>query len=571
MRFGVKVFLFAALACGLVCVPGAFAQGESQQNPQPDQNDKKTAKQAAKQRSKRDKDLFNELDSQYKKWLNEDVVYIISPEERSAFLHLQTNEEREQFIEAFWQRRNPDPDSAENTFKEEHYRRIAYTNEHFSSGIPGWKTDRGRIYIMWGPPDEIQSHPSGGSYDRPAEEGGGETSTYPFEDWRYRYLEGIGENVELEFVDPTMSGEYHLTMDPSEKDALLYVPGAGLTQMESMGLSSKTARFNNTDGTHMAAPVGGMTPETMQEFSRLDLYAKIQQAPPVKFKDLEAYSTSRLVRDQIKFEYRTDFLRITSDTVLVPITIQIPTRQLSFQEKNGVDSDSVNLFGRVTSLSGRIVNTFEDTVRRDVPAALLQQSLGTASIYQKAIPLTPGLYRLDIVLKDINNGNVGVVNTRLAVPRFEDDSLSSSTLILADEILRVSSKDIGLGQFVLGDVKVRPRIDAIFTANDRMGVFLQVYNLKVDDKTHKPDATVQYRVTKDKDTNPVLKFDLGDDKLPQHGQELTLENVITLGSLSPGKYKLEVAVTDNLAKKTITPMSEFTVRAAGSSPQPQGR
>lgn len=570
MRFGLKVFLFAALTCGLVCVPGAFAQGESQQTTQPDQNDKKAAKQAAKQRSKRDKDLFNELDSQYKKWLNEDVVYIISPEERSAFLHLQTNEEREQFIEAFWQRRNPDPDSAENTFKEEHYRRIAYANEHYSSGIPGWKTDRGRIYIMWGPPDEIQSHPSGGSYDRPADEGGGETSTYPFEDWRYRYLEGIGENVELEFVDPTMSGEYHLTMDPSEKDALTYVPGAGLTEMESMGLSSKTARFNNTDGTHMAAPLG-MTPETMQEFSRLDLYAKIQQAPPVKFKDLEAVVTSRLVRDQIKFEYRTDFLRITSDTVLVPITVQIPTRQLSFQEKNGVDSASVNLFGRVTSLSGRIVNTFEDTVRRDVPAALLQQSLGTASIYQKAIPLTPGLYRLDIVLKDINNGNVGVVNTRLAVPRFEDDSLSSSTLILADEILRVSSKDIGLGQFVLGDVKVRPRIDAIFTANDRMGVFLQVYNLKVDDKTHKPDATVQYRVMKDKDTNPVLKFDLADDKLPQHGQELTLENVITLGSLSPGKYKLEVAVTDNLAKKTITPVSEFTVRAAGSSPQPQGR
>jgi GWxTD domain-containing protein len=574
MRFGVKVFLFGVLAGGLVCVPRAFSQGESQQTPssqQPDQNDKKAAKQAAKQRSKRDKDLFNELDSQYKKWLNEDVVYIISPEERSAFLHLQTNEEREQFIEHFWQRRNPDPDSAENTFKEEHYRRIAYTNEHYSSGIPGWKTDRGRIYIMWGPPDEVQSHPSGGSYDRPAEEGGGETSTYPFEDWRYRYLEGIGENVELEFVDPTMSGEYHLTMDPSEKDALLYVPGAGLTQMESMGLSSKTARFNNTDGTHMASPVGGMTPETMQEFSRLDLYAKIQQAPPVKFKDLEAVVTSRLVRDQVKFQYRTDFLRITSDTVLVPITIQIPTRQLSFQEKNGVDSASVNLFGRVTSLSGRIVNTFEDNVRRDVPAALLQQSLGTASIYQKAIPLTPGLYRLDIVLKDTNNGNVGVVNTRLAVPRFEDDSLTSSTLILADEILRVSSKDIGLGQFVLGDLKVRPRIDAIFGANDRMGVFLQVYNLKVDDKTHKPDASVQYRVMKDKETNPVLKFDLGNDKLPDHGEELTLENVITLGSLSPGKYKLEVAVTDNLAKKTITPVTEFTVRSAGAPPQPQGR
>src|ERR1700723_1263793 len=545
MRSTVKVFLFGVLACALVYVPRASAQGESPTQ-QPDQNDKKAARQAAKQRSKRDKDLFNELDSQYKKWLNEDVVYIISPEERSSFLHLSTNEEREQFIEAFWQRRNPDPDSAENTFKEEHYRRIAYANEHFSSGIPGWKTDRGRIYIMWGPADEVQSHPSGGSYDRPASEGGGETSTYPFEDWRYRYLEGIGENVELEFVDPTMTGEYKLTTDPSEKDALLYVPGAGLTQMESMGLASKTDRFNNTDGTHMAPGIGGGSPETLNEFTRLELYSKINQPPPVKFKDLEAGLPSRLVRDQIKFQYRTDFLRITSETVLVPITVQIPTKQLSFTQKNGVESANVNLFGRVTSISGRIVQTFEDNVRRDYPAAQLQKSLATASIYQKAIPLSPGLYRLDIVLKDTNNGNVGVVNTRLAVPRFEDYSLSSSALILADEIKRVSAHDIGLGQFVLGDVKVRPRIDSSFTASDEMGVFLQVYNLKVDDKTHKADASVQYRVTMDKENDPILKYDLGGDKLPLHGEEMTLQNIITLGSLKPGKYKLEVAIPDNL-------------------------
>src|SRR3984893_15302902 len=374
-----KVFLFAMLAGGLAVSPSAFAQ-DTRQN----QTDPKAAKQAAKQKSKSDNQLKKELDSQYKVWLDQDVVYIISPEERSAFLHLATNEEREQFIEQFWQRRNPDPDSVDNTFKEEHYRRIAYANEHFSSGIPGWKTDRGRIHIMWGPADEVQSHPSGGSYERPSSEGGGETSTYPFEDWRYRYLEGIGENVEIEFVDPTMSGEYKLTMDPSEKDALLMIPGAGLTEMESMGLASKTQRFNNTDGTHLAAPLG-MRPESMSELSRLDLYAKIQQAPPVKFKDLEAVVTSRLVRDQVKFDYRFYFLRITSDTVLVPITVQIPTSQLSFQEKQGVDSATVNLFARISTLSGRIVQTFEDTVKRDVPASLLQQSLSTSSIYQKAV------------------------------------------------------------------------------------------------------------------------------------------------------------------------------------------
>ena len=315
-----------------------------------------------------------------------------------------------------------------------------------------------------------------------------------------------------------------------------------------------------------------MRPEKDSEFSRLELNAKIQQAPAVKFKDLEAVVTSRLVKDQVKFDYRFDFLRITSDTVLVPITVQIPTRQLSFAEKDGVDSATVNLFARITTLSGRPVQTFEDTVHRDVPAALLQQSLSTSSIYQKAVPLRPGLYRLDIVLKDVNSNNVGVVNTRLAVPRFEDDKLSTSSLIMADQIQRVSAKDIGLGQFVLGDLKVRPKMDSAFLPSEMMGVFLQVYNLKVDEKTHKADVSVQFRVLREKETEPLKKFDLARDQIPEHGEELTLQNVVTLGSFGPGKYKLEVAVTDNLAKQTITPTSDFTVKpAAAPAAAPQGK
>jgi len=562
-----NTFRRLTIAVGLLGLSAVYAGAVPQQDSQtqPDQQDQtnqsKQTKKNGKQKSERD--LFKELDKQYQKWLNEDVVYIITPEERRSFLHLSTNEEREQFIEAFWQRRNPDPDSPENTFKEEHYRRIAYANEHFASGIPGWKTDRGKIYIMWGPPDEIDAHPTGGTWDRPMDQGGGETTTYAYEDWRYRYLEGqgLGENVELEFVDPTGTGEYHLTMDPSEKDALLMVPGAGLTLAESMGMADKSQRFMNTDGTHMAENEMGMGLNTNdEEFNRLEKYADILRPPPVKFKDLEADAMSRVVHDQVKFDYRFDFLRITSDTVLVPITVQIPVRQLSFQEKDGVDSASIDLFVRVTSLGGRIVQTFEDTLRSDIPASLLQKSLNTSRIYQKTVPLSPNLYRLDIVVKDVNSGNVGVVNTRLPVPHFQDDELSASSLILADDIQPVSSKDIGIGQFVLGDVKVRPKLDGSFTPKDAMGVYLQVYNLKVDDKTHKSDTSVQYRVKKDKDSEPMLKFDIPPDKLPQHGEELTLEQLITLGSLAPGKYQLEVAVTDNLTKQTITPTADFTVK-----------
>src|SRR6201988_2311282 len=363
------------------------------------QNQKLTKEQKQKM-----KKTLKELDTPYKTWLNEDVVYIISPEERTAFGQLETNEEREQFIEAFWLRRSSNPDLPDNDFKEEHYRRIAYANEHFASGVPGWKTDRGRIYIIWGKPDEIESHPTGGTYDRPMEEGGGSTTTYPWETWRYRYLEGIQENVELEFVDPSGSGEYHLTTDPSEKDALLHVPGAGLSLLESMGMASKTDRFTRSDGTNLPTALGG-TPASMDEFNRLEQYSKAFRPPAVKYKDLEAIVTARIVRDQLHFAYRTDYLKVTNDTILVPVTVQIPNNQLSFENKDGVHSATMNIFGRVSTLTGRVVQTFEDPVSRDFPESLFQRSLKLQSIYQKAVPLRPGLYRLDIGIKDVKSGN----------------------------------------------------------------------------------------------------------------------------------------------------------------------
>jgi GWxTD domain-containing protein len=535
-----------------IAMPPVFAHPvqDPGASPAPQKLDKDT-----KRKMKR---TLKELDSAYKQWLTEDVTYIISPEERNAFLQLDTNEEREQFIEQFWLRRSSNPDLPENDFKEEHYRRIAYANEHYASGIPGWKTDRGRMYIMWGPPDEIESHPTGGTYDRPMEEGGGSTTTYPWETWRWRYLEGIGENIILEFVDPSGSGEYHLTMDPSEKDALLHVPGAGLSLMESMGMASKADRFTRSDGTNLPTSMGGQ-PASMNEFNRLELYAKVNKPPEVKFKDLEAVVTSRIVRDQVHFNWRTDYLKVTNDTVLVPVTIQIPNSQLSFQSKDGIHSATLNIFGRVSTLTGRVVQTFEDPVSKDFPDSLFQQSLKLQSIYQKAVPLRPGLYRLDLVIKDVQSGNIGVVNTRLQVPRYEDDKLEASSLILADQIERVPAKQIGAGQFVLGSSKVRPRLEGDFTTADKLGIYMQVYNLKPDDKSHKSSATFQYTVKKGKDQ--VMQFKETSEEMKQTGDQVTIERLLPLATLPPGKYSLEVNATDTLSNQTISRSAEFTVKA----------
>jgi GWxTD domain-containing protein len=553
----IRALIATAFSFAILIPPVSGQQGQQAQDPSNPPPPQTLTKEQRKEQKQKARKTLKELDSQYRQWLNEDVIYIISPEERNAFLQLDTNEEREQFIEQFWLRRSSNPDLPDNDFKEEHYRRIAYANEHYASGIPGWKTDRGRMYIMWGPADEVDSHPSGGTYDRPMEEGGGSTTTYPWETWRWRYLEGIGENIILEFVDPSGSGEYHLTMDPSEKDALLHVPGAGLSLLESMGMASKTDRFTRSDGTNLPTAMGG-TPASMDEFNRLELYAKVQKAPPVKFKDLEAIVTARIVRDQLKFTWRTDFMKVTNDTVLVPITIQVSNGQLNFQAKDGIHSATMNVFGRVSTLTGRVVQTFEDPVSKDFPDSLFQQSLKLQSIYQKAVPLRPGLYRLDIVIKDVQSGNVGVINTRLAVPRYADEKLDASTLILADQLEHVPAKQIGTGQFVLGSTKVRPRLDSDFTTSDRMGIYLQVYNLKPDDKTHKSSATFQFTVKKG--AEQVLQFKETSEEMKQTGDQVTIERWLPLASLAPGKYTIEINATDGISNQSISKTADFTVR-----------
>lgn len=559
MSITIKHISFFVAAFALLSLPprAQQAQTPSPTTTSPSSTELPQNQKLTKEQKQKMKKTLKELDTPYKTWLNEDVVYIISPEERQAFLQLETNEEREQFIEAFWLRRSTNPDLPDNDFKEEHYRRIAYANEHFASGIPGWKTDRGRIYIIWGKPDEIESHPTGGTYDRPIEEGGGSTTTYAWERWRYRYLEGIQENVELEFVDPSGSGEYHLTMDPSEKDALLHVPGAGLSLMESMGMASKADRFTRSDGTNMPTTMGG-TPASLNEFNRLELYAKVQRPPEVKYKDLEAIVTSRMVRDQLKFNYRTDYLKVTSDTVLVPVTVQIPNNQLSFKAKDGVHSAEVNIFGRVSSLTGKVVQTFEDSVAKDFPDSLFQLSVKQMSIYQKSLPLRPGLYRLDLVVKDVSSGNVGAVNTRLAVPRYDDEKLEASSLILADQIEHVPAKQVGTGQFVLGSSKVRPRMDGDFTAADKLGIYLQVYNLKPDEKTHKSSAAFVFTVKKA--DQQVMQFKESSEDMKQTGDQMTIERLLPLATLAPGKYTLEVSATDRLAETTISRTADFSIK-----------
>jgi GWxTD domain-containing protein len=585
MMFNSRYFLFAALGCGLISFPAAGVL--AQQNAAPAQQAQPSAGQGQgsgqgqeadptkrqlndKERYKAQRALRQELSHTYKTWLNEEVPYIISDDERKAFLSLSNDEEREAFIESFWQRRNPSPDSPENEFREEHYRRIQYANDHFAAGKPGWKTDRGHIYISFGPPDNIDSHPSGGLYERPAEEGGGNTSTFPFEVWHYRYLEGIGENVDIEFVDTCQCGDYHFTIDRSEKDALKNVPGAGLTQWEEENKSDKSDRFK---GGSLEQLGGGPMGEKAQgqEFDRIELAAKLFAPPPVKYKDLENdldqfNSSHKLLQGPVfPFDVRTDYVKVTDSMDLVPITLQIRNRDITFVTKDGVSKGVVNILGKVTTIMHKTVQTFEDTVEVTEPSELLEKSLDRRSLYWKSLPLPPGLYRLDVAIKDVNNpDHIGIYGRSLNVPQFQDENLGASSLILADQMNTVSSQQIGSGSFIISNMYVRPRVaenaatPVSIKRTQDLNFWLQFYNLRIDDATKSNSATVTYQIT-DSTGAVILEKQLESKDLGAHSDQLTVEKTLPLAGLSPGRYKVTVKVNDAISKQEIAQSAPFIV------------
>jgi GWxTD domain-containing protein len=520
-----------------------------------------------KEKIAQQKAVKQELKGVYKKWVDEDVRWIITDQEMQAFKSLSNDEERDQFIENFWLRRNPNPDSPENEYREEHYARIAYANEHFAAGKPGWRTDRGHIYIAFGKPDSIDSHPSGGSYERPMEEGGGNTSTFPFEIWHYRYLEGIGDNIDIEFVDTCMCGDYHMTIDRSEKDALKHTPGAGQTLYEQMGQSKQADRFSGGGLEQLGA--GPLSAQNQsKQFDRLDQFAKLQAPPVIKFKDMEAFMTTSkiLTGPPFLFDVRTDYVKVTNDTILVPVTLQIKNGDITFNTKDGVAMGTVNILGRVSNLNHKPVQTFEDTVTVQVPSELLARKRTDLSVYWKSLPLRPGLYKIDIVIKDVNNpDHIGRWQRSLNVPRYDDDRLASSSLILAGQMERVPSRDIGAGNFVIGDTHIVPRVPSgiaapvTFHRAQSLNFWMQVYNLGIDEKSKQNGATIEYQILDLATNQAVLQTQELTAKTNPNADQVTIEKSLPLASLQPGKYQINIKVNDGITKQQIAESAPFIV------------
>jgi GWxTD domain-containing protein len=504
----------------------------------------------------RERNVKKERSNMFKKWIEEDVAYIISDDEKKAWKKLATDEEREQFIEQFWRRRDPDPDTEVNEYLEEHYERVAYANQHFTSGIPGWKSDRGRIYIMYGAPNEKETHPSGGSYERPSYEGGGSTTTYPFETWFYRYLPGIGSGIEIEFVDPTGTGEYRIARSPDEKDAMLNIPGAGLTLMEQLGLANKSDRVTNRGAFGYTGPGAR---EQDSPFSRLILYTDLQRPPQVNdvLEKSLLGTTSSGSEDTAALDVATkvDFYRASDERVMTAITIQTDNNDLTFKDVGGVQRARLNIYGRVTNLSGRRITSFEDPVTTDATVEELNAMKDRKSAYQRVLPLSPGNYKVDLLIRDITSGATTVKAIGFEVPKFAPDKLATSSLVLAVKLQALNDQLPGM--FSIGPFKVLPNVSGTYKRGQDVGIYMQVYNAGIDQTTLRPSVDVEYVLSKD--GKEVFKQAEDWRGLSDSGQRLTLARLLPTASLAPGDYEVAIRVRDKVSGQSLSPSQKFTV------------
>jgi GWxTD domain-containing protein len=537
--FRSNYFAFSILLA-LLCVPGAQSQ-----------------KQKTKTEDRQD---------YYRKWLEEDVVYIIALEEKAVFMKLNTPEEKDAFIQQFWARRDPDPTKPSNEFKEEHYRRLQYVNERFASGKQGWRTDRGRFYIRFGKPDGVESHP-GGPYIRKPNEGGGKTSVYPFERWRYRHIDGIGDNIEVEFVDSSMTGNYELALDADEKDALFNVPGAGNTWDEDLGKTTRSDRVqyrfwgnpNNLDKGEDKFAYKRLEDQFYYRYERMISLEKppVLQNPKLR----EAVDARVLYPATLPLSYHHVFYRLGDREYLVPISLKVQNRELSYvTQPEGYLSAKVDVYARVMGIDGTIYYEFDDTIYSHYSPEEFPKRNDQYSVYERTLKLRPGRYKIDLLVQTDQGRKSSLSTFSIALPSLSSDASDArlSPLLLSHYISLVVGTPQSW-QFVIGDLKVVPAFDNVFMSTENIGVYLQGYGFQSDSSSAATPAKVRFRI-QDKEGRIVREaLDDRGSCIRSAGSRLVIAELLPLTGLQKGRYRLTVLVEDRITGKVQAESADFEI------------
>ena len=558
--------IFIAVVALVVCLPAAGVQ----QKP-PSKNEKPA-----------------EIPAQYKKWVDEEALYIISDNERDVFKSLRTDDEREGFIRTFWRRRDPSPETPLNEFREEHYRRLEWANRHYFEGKAGWRTDRGRAYIMFGPPDFFETNPGGGRgflFDP-----SGPTAEFPSEVWTYRSIPGLKERIgriDLIFVNYYNSGSYQLTTNPALANALRNVsmPARDVGYAEARkeaypGEKDRDMAFNPLEQLTLLAELTKSRGEVLEETERSE-----------RLRRLRGIVDANESLTALPFVDQESFLKGPENIISVPISIEVAGKDVQFKEAGDRYRGLVSFYFEVKDQS-QTVYQISDRLEMNLREETYKRRLADSYQYKHRLELRPGDYFLHVVVWDELSNNVGYLDKRMTVPSFPEDGLCLSDVILArtvrvvdapKETVVVESKDIPALQafekanlkvpdkleitrrqgdpFTFGNLEIGPNPSSIYKPDEELVFFYQIYNLVFNPGQGRAAVLVEHEIWKgDQLIATIDKPQEASIPADQKASYLNSGARYTLSRFEAGQYTLVIKVKDIIADKIIEKRVDFTVR-----------
>lgn len=497
-----------------------------------------------------------DLPERYRKWLEEEVVYIITQKEKDVFLMLETDRERELFIEAFWKQRDPTPNTTENESKEEHYRRISYSNQWFGkeSPGPGWRTDMGRIYITLGEPRTIEKFEN-------------LTEVYPTIIWFYEGLaeyglpnafnvvffkrSGIGE---YELYSPIKFGPQHLLIHYTG-DATNYLSAFNELNNIEPSIASISLSLIPGELTHVPSP--SMASEIL-------ISQMIPSVPHEKVKD--AYAEKLLkYKDIIEVDYSANY--ISNDSLIRVIRDQsglffvhylIEPQRLSLEQVGNRYYTKLEVNGKISDGKGNLIFQYDRIVPIEFNKDQIDNIKAKLFSFQDMIPLIEGNYKFDLLLKNSISKEFTSEETDLTVPAA--DSLQMSPLTLANKLVK-DSKYIGKNKpFLINNIQLVPSPRNDFCKEDILYLFFQIHGLKDDIQEN---GILEYSILREgKTVRSSTK------KLREYPDKINFLEEFSLEDLPAAYYTAKVSLFDGNRKEILVERSNFYISPRTFLPRP---
>jgi GWxTD domain-containing protein len=498
-------------------------------------------------------DRAAKIPEKYRVWLEDEVFYIITPREKSVFLALTTDRERDLFIEAFWKHRDPTPGTDANEFKVEHYRRLEYANKRFRGyGKPGWKTDRGKIYVLLGEPMSRR-------------EFNGQETYYAAQIWSYQGIHGFGlpEAFNLLFFQKNGGGDFILynpgihgpwDLIPSYKgtvgdyDSALYLIDLVEPELAQAAISLIPGE------TVLSFP----SLSSAEMLHNIDLYAvkKVEDKYAQKFAEF---------KDVVDVEYSTNYIdssalvKVFRDRLGTAwVHVALEPSALSMGEHEGRVYTSLDFNGILTDETGRTVYQFEKTIPFQLTGEQYARLRQRPMDFVKAFPVVPGKYRFSVILKNTVSKEFTSAETTIEVPD-NRDRLEMSGLLLAFNA-QPEPAARGIKPFVFGNVRFYGQPGNSFIASDALHVYFQLLHAPKDLTA---GASVKYVILKDGQEQVASV-----QSLSKYGGGPDISETFPLTGFGPGYYALEVRLVGADGADLASRREEFVISPLLSLPRP---